>query len=611
MNLTIIITGISFTIIFLISMYLAGVASSGLFKISLRNYEYVSFGFITTLGLVELFGWFFIAYRLPAMGFDCILFSTLIILIVLGVKFIKKENIMIPKLSFTKIISIGMTILLIVLTQIYYRSDADDSFYVSNVALFKHSEYLNAYDSSFGIESLGTVPMYDFQTWEAFMAVFCRVFHLDATSMMHTICIPVLLILSASSFLFLGRVLLEDDDKKAELFYIGVSVFHLFGGYAVYSEGSFLLSRLWQGKAVYLNVVIPVLIALMLKNVKRQSKVFFLQMLLCVLAGVALNPTSMYVMGFLIVFMMLVISITERKAKNLLHIIPSAITIVFFTAMIYLRTHNFDGQIDAASSTNETFVKDVFTYFMGEGKLYIVFFLISVAIIAMLGNIYTKIYLIWTPIVLFMTIWNPWIGRIVAENITMTPSYWRVFWLLPLGPAIVTAFVLLYERTKTHRIIQICLMGIALIALAVPGKWMFTYDNGFNYSNNIQKVPEETLIFGQYIVNKEKRAVVLAVDELSTTFRQQYVDLELVYSRPQYIWDLFLYRGEEEQSDERTYLMNVVNGRVEDLSNMNALIEKYGIDFIVVNNDNTLVNDYLNANTWEIILQSDKYTLYQ
>lgn len=66
------------------------------------------------------------------------------------------------------ILLVLLALLMIFLSEYFYKPDADDAFYVSNVNLFLHSDRINQYDSSFGISSLGTVPMYDFQIWETF-----------------------------------------------------------------------------------------------------------------------------------------------------------------------------------------------------------------------------------------------------------------------------------------------------------------------------------------------------------------------------------------------------------------------------------------------------------
>lgn len=322
-----IISWILFTVIVLAVTFAIGSVIKSYGISDLNTYEYIAVGFVGLIGLIEFFGWYFVAFQWKRNWFAVLVLGIPLCFLIPAVR--RKTLSRRSKCRFdrTMILVLAVTAFLILITMAVYRSDADDSFYVSNVALFADSDRLNPYDSSFGIEELGTVPMYDFQIWEAFMAVLCRVFRVEAVTMMHTVCLPVLLILSASAYLLLGRVVTKGDSGKAALFYVLITAFHLFGGYAVYSEGSFLLSRLWQGKAVYLNIVLPVMTALILQNVEKRRHFLWLELLICMSAGIALNPTSMYVMGFQLLFMLIVISCIQRKAGYLLHSIPAVLEV--------------------------------------------------------------------------------------------------------------------------------------------------------------------------------------------------------------------------------------------------------------------------------------------
>lgn len=610
----IVVRGLLFTAIALLVLFLIGSAIRAAGLSDLNRCEYIAAGLVVLLGLIELFGWFFVAFRLKRSLFALLVVLIVACLVIAAVKgnaLRKAGRRRTGRYGRAVIPVILVTAVLIVATMLVYRSDADDSFYVSNVALFAQSDRLNPYDSSFGIESLGTAPMYDFQIWEAFMAVLCRVFRIEAATMMHTICLPLLLLISASAYLLLGRVVTKGNAKKAAWFYVFLTVFHLFGGYAVYSEGSFLLSRLWQGKAVYLCVVLPVMIALILQNVEKRSRFLWLELLVCMSAGIALNPTSMYVMGFQMLFMLIVIACVRREAKYLLHGIPAVLEIAFFTLLIYLRTSKFSGQMEAASVASESFVGQTFLEFWGSGKLYLIFYALSAVVVALWGNRREKIYILYTPLALLAGIWNPWLGRLVAEKITMTPSYWRVFWLIPAGQGLAIALLILYEKVTRKRPARCLYLAAACLLCALPGRWMFSGENGFIASNNVEKLPDEAVTFGGMIAEEAPGARVLGCEAFATTLRQKYTELELTYSRYQYILDLFAYRGEMEQAADRTYLMHVVNGTEQDLSRASELLAAYEVDYVILQNENEDFSRYLEQNGWEIREESEQYSLYQ
>lgn len=69
-------------------------------------------------------------------------------------------------------------------------------------------------------------------------------------------------------------------------------------------------------------------------------------------------------------------------------------------------------------------------------------------------------------------------------------------------------------------------------------------------SENVEKVPQETLDFGELLTDGGVRSPVLACEPLSTTLRQVWPELELLVSRPQYILDLYVYRGQAETGED-------------------------------------------------------------
>lgn len=598
-----IVTTLVITLILFSILYIAGTAGR-----QCEGFGSTAIGFTLYLGLLELFGSVFVALRLQKIYFIAIAIAILVLLLVFG---LKKEKLIDKLRDNLKECAIGIlvTMVLIVITFLLYRSDADDSFYVSNAALFQNSSILNPYDSSFGNTLLGTVPMYDFQVWESLVAIVSSLFHVEAVSMMHTFLLPVLLIASASGYLFLGEVLF-DDRKKANIFYMLLSVFHLFGGYAVYSEGSFLLSRLWQGKAVYLTVVLPVMIGTILKQYKKYDKYFWVKLSLCMLAGMALNPTSLYVMGFQMLFLVVVVSCIEQKAGKLLHIIPAVGIVVCYTLLIYMRTSAFSGQIEAASNTEATFVIDTFKNFWGIGWPYFVLYLISIIVILISGTMAAKIYMVFTPMAMALTIWNPYLGRLVAENITKVPSYWRVFWLIPAGISICYAIVLLYDKIKIVKIRYLILIA-GLAAVIIPGKWMFSKENLFIAAENTEKLPVETVTFGASILKENRHPVVLGCEDFATTLRQKYCNIELIYSRYQYILDLFYYRNKEEEANERIEMKLFADGEKEDFQGIDAILQKYDVDYIILKANAEKETEYLLNAGWSICEETDNYILLQ
>lgn len=84
--------------------------------------------------------------------------------------------------------------------------------------------------------------------------------------------LPPLLLLAASAAFSLGLSLLGNE-RRAYLFTFVLSVFYIFSGANGYSVGAFLLGRVWQGKSASLTIVLPVLSALLLRELGRGERV--------------------------------------------------------------------------------------------------------------------------------------------------------------------------------------------------------------------------------------------------------------------------------------------------------------------------------------------------
>ena len=82
----------------------------------------------------------------------------------------------------------------------------------------------------------------------------------------------------------------------------------------------------------------------------------------------------------------------------------------------------------------------------------------------------------------------------------------------------------------------------------------------FINAENKERIPQEVLEFGEIIAQNESKQIVLANDKAATTLRQEFNEIELIFSRYQYILDLVMYRGEQEEANERISMMEFVNG---------------------------------------------------
>ena len=423
--------------------WLSSCSAERLFRLTLAPAERPAVGFVMLMACGEIVGWPMVAFRLSSALFMALVGAAAAALALFGLLSWLRR----PALPSARedapaarrialLLALAAVALELVMTLVTFRSDSDDSFYVSNVALFANSSVLNPFDSSMGSHVVGTVPMYDFQIWESVLAMLCRVFRLGAAELCHTAMLPPLLLLAASAAFSLGLSLLGNE-RRAYLFTFVLSVFYIFSGANGYSVGAFLLGRVWQGKAVSLTIVLPVLSALLLRELGRGERVqkrLWTLLLACMLAAISFNPTGLYVVGFEMLFLTAAVAITEKCGRLMVHLLPPLAAGALFTFLIWLRTSQFPGQVDAASQAGRGFVLEQLQLVFAHQEVYLALFAVLFVAVLLRGGREARTYFVLTSVLLALFVWSPVLGRLVAQYATKTPSYWRVFWLIPVGP---------------------------------------------------------------------------------------------------------------------------------------------------------------------------------
>ena len=514
--------------------WLSGCSAERLFRLTLAPAERPAVGFVLLMACGEIVGWPVVAFRLSSALFMALVGAAAAALALFGLlSWLRRPAL--PSVRedapaarrIALLLALAAVALELVMTLVTFRSDSDDSFYVSNVALFANSSVLNPFDSSMGSHVVGTVPMYDFQIWESVLAMLCRVFRLGAAELCHTAMLPPLLLLAAS-------------------------------------------------------------------------------------AAISFNPTGLYVVGFEMLFLTAAVAITEKRGRLMVHLLPPLAAGALFTFLIWLRTSQFPGQVDAASQAGRGFVLEQLQLVFAHQEVYLALFAVLFVAVLLRGGREARTYFVLTSVLLALFVWSPVLGRLVAQYATKTPSYWRVFWLIPVGPICAYSTVWLTEKLP-RRWMHLAGVLVCSALLALPGEWMFTSapagETPFLPSENVEKVPQETLDFGELLTDGGVRSPVLACEPLSTTLRQVWPELELLVSRPQYILDLYVYRGQAETGEDLLRLRDFVNQGEPETDGIPALLAKYGVEYVILYRQCGIPQDCLLRAGWHIAAGTDNYVL--
>ena len=156
--------------------------------------------------------------------------------------------------------------------------------------------------------------------------------------------------------------------------------------------------------------------------------------------------------------------------------------------------------VDAASQAGRGFVLEQLQLVFAHQEVYLALFAVLFVAVLLRGGREARTYFVLTSVLLALFVWSPVLGRLVAQYATKTPSYWRVFWLIPVGPICAYSTVWLTEKLP-RRWMHLAGVLACSALLALPGEWMFTSapadETPFLPSENVEKVPQETLDFAE------------------------------------------------------------------------------------------------------------------
>lgn len=202
-------------------------------------------------------------------------------------------------------------------TVFFAFSDGDDAYYVAlaQTSAGSGTMYLNdVYVGEAAVMNyryaLAPLPM-----WFAGIA---RITGINAAMLSHTILAPVLISATYIVYGALARILFADSREKQNMFMTLIAVFCLFSNVSQSMAETFLLTRSRQGKAALANLIIPMLLYLIIRLMKREEKlkVSLQDVMLLTVVCLAGSLTSLFsnVLTSIILFALLIYSFVKKSS---------------------------------------------------------------------------------------------------------------------------------------------------------------------------------------------------------------------------------------------------------------------------------------------------------
>ena len=591
----------------------------------LKNHNYISiilYGFLTTVAILQII---YIPLILLHVSFEFVLYITIFIISILFItsffickpkqekKFFKHNYAKLKHIKKTDFVIVSILILM-VLTQatvssLLFNENADDAFYVSLVEENQNSDAIYTHAPSLGSENTIFLSRYMISGYELSLSVLAKIFNIPSTTLCHTIIPFIMILFSYMAYYLLARKLLHKN-RTAMIYVLLLSILFLFSGFTSRFRGIILLSRMWQGKEIFLNIVLTLILVNLISLSKYNEKRNIKALLILNLSAVFFTNTAIFLVPFAYIGFG-IIALFQRNWKTFGKLLLTGLPIAIYGILYLIIAKNIHG-----STYNENLnILDIFKNYIGTGY-YFILYIFSIIIILLKGNSMARRYFVLVPLIYLVTLYNPFLTKYITQYFTGTEVFWRLFWLLPLEISIIYSFVILLNL-KNNKVYKSLVLLIEILLLIFMGKFVYIKDNGFEIAENFYKIPQSIIDQTQYILDKETErnstepATVLAPPEPlhSATMRQLSSEINIIWSRDMYMYEIL----SQEELSELQSLRDIYRNAVPNLSieDFNVLRKKYKINWIIIDNTNLNIVNYMNQTLPLNITEIGENILYQ
>lgn len=184
--------------------------------------------------------------------------------------------------------------------------DDDDAFYVATATTTVTTDTIFQYDAYTGLpyeELPSRYVLSPFPVWNAMMGTLTG---LHPAIVAHTVMPAFYIPLSYAALWLLASWLFEKSKRNAWLLLFFAAVIQMFSFYSIYTGGTFLLVRIWQGKSFLANVLIPAILYFCIRAMNQRHPartdwllLFVMMAASCMVSsmGIMLAPVALGVMG--------------------------------------------------------------------------------------------------------------------------------------------------------------------------------------------------------------------------------------------------------------------------------------------------------------------------
>lgn len=223
-----------------------------------------------------------------------------------------------------------LTIVLIILIFIqafalvkYAHIDDDDAFYVGTATTTVYTNTMFKYDGTTGQEYAKIPIRYAVGPFPLYIALISKLINVHPAITAHTILPAILIPIAYVIYGLIAEELFNKNKKSTITCLIILCFLYIWGNFSIRTNFTFLLFRIWQGKAVLGNIILPCMWLLFIKALKEEfSFINCILLAMNILAGVL--TTSMGI-GLPAITLICLSTLFSIKNKKISYVIKSGI----------------------------------------------------------------------------------------------------------------------------------------------------------------------------------------------------------------------------------------------------------------------------------------------
>jgi hypothetical protein len=413
----------------------------------------------------------------------------------------------------------GLLILVQVVGVVTYgRPDWDDCFYLGAALDYQQGEILNDQEPTHR-EGFPIQAVYLLMSWELWGAILGRIAGIGPLVLFHSLLPPILVLACYAAY---RALLLELLPRRwVPLALIGLCGFHLWGISNLGNASNHFLIRIWQGKAVLLHWGLPLTTLAVIRFARQPGWRWWLTLFAGLVIDLGLSSSAIYLSVCLLSCLVPLLLPTAPAGRRIAFVAGSILALAPPVGVGLLVRDAIRGdaayQPEATRGAVQTWFFEWDRY-AGNGSAEVVWLVTLPLLTILLPTWRSRALLVGLPAILLVTYGNPFLQAIVSARLTGAVTYYRLFWLYPVGLGLAVLLALaarLVGKLLAPALgfgegwlpLAACAAGLSISA-ALPGVWVWGERNSRDpfmtprAAENLEQMPAELKIIARKLADE-------------------------------------------------------------------------------------------------------------